>query len=135
MLEDEGLELLDEAECLALVAGTDIGRVAVSVGALPAVFPVNFGLIGRDVYFRTNAGTKLSAATDHAVVAFQCDHFDRGRHDGWSVQGVGVAAIVTDPADLERVDGLPVEPWIDTPRDHVVKISLEMLTGRRIVRH
>jgi nitroimidazol reductase NimA-like FMN-containing flavoprotein (pyridoxamine 5'-phosphate oxidase superfamily) len=134
MLEDDGLELLDEDECLTLIAGTDVGRVAVSVGALPAVFPVNFGLAGRDVYFRTNPGTKLSAATDHAVVAFQCDNFDRGRHEGWSVQGVGVAVVVTEPDELARLDGLLVTPWVDTPRHHVVKISLEMLTGRRIVR-
>lgn len=33
----EGLEILSEEECRSLLAGADVGRVAVTVGALPAV--------------------------------------------------------------------------------------------------
>jgi hypothetical protein len=38
-LMDEDLELLDEEACLALLGSTSIGRVAVTLGALPAVLP------------------------------------------------------------------------------------------------
>jgi nitroimidazol reductase NimA-like FMN-containing flavoprotein (pyridoxamine 5'-phosphate oxidase superfamily) len=135
VLEHEGLELLDEATCLELMATVEVGRVGISVGALPAIFPVNFAMEGRNVYFRTGAGTKLSAATNHAVIAFQCDQFDRDEHTGWSVQGVGVAVDVTAPQELDRLTELLGQPWLDGDRQHVVRISLEMLTGRRIVDH
>jgi nitroimidazol reductase NimA-like FMN-containing flavoprotein (pyridoxamine 5'-phosphate oxidase superfamily) len=133
VLDIEGLELLDEVACLALIATAEVGRVGVCIGALPAIFPVNFALDGRDVFFQTSAGTKLSAATDHAVVAFQCDHFDGADRSGWSVQAVGVAEVVTGPDELARFKRLHVQPWVEGIREHVVKISLEMLTGRRII--
>lgn len=63
MFADEGLEILDTGQCLALAATRPVGRVAVTVGALPAVFPVNYCLVDSRVYFRTGAGTKLDAAT------------------------------------------------------------------------
>lgn len=39
-LIDEGLELLDDTECRALLATVPIGRVAVTTNGLPAMFPV-----------------------------------------------------------------------------------------------
>jgi len=36
-----GFEALDEEECFGLIHEGSIGRVAVSIGALPVVFPVN----------------------------------------------------------------------------------------------
>src|SRR5205085_1549212 len=82
---------LDEDECLALAARRPVGRVAVTVGALPAVFPVNFRLAGTQILFRTASGTKLDAATRRAVVAFEVDDFDPDTQTGWSVLIVGLA--------------------------------------------
>jgi nitroimidazol reductase NimA-like FMN-containing flavoprotein (pyridoxamine 5'-phosphate oxidase superfamily) len=73
---DEGLELLEEPQCWALLAGSTVGRIAVNVGPAPAVFPVNFAVDGRAIVFRTGTGTKLTAALDHAFVSFQCDQID-----------------------------------------------------------
>ena len=67
MLIDEGLELLDEAECRRLLASSRLGRVAVNMAALPAIFPVNFVVEDDHIVFRTGTGTKLEAATRHAV--------------------------------------------------------------------
>ena len=131
VLVDAGLELLSEAECLALVARRPIGRVAVSLGALPAVFPVNFCLVGRDVVFRTAAGTKLAAALRGAVVAFEVDDFDADGHRGWSVLIVGKAAEITG-SELVGLEPLPVQAWAPDVRDHVVRIESEFVSGRRI---
>ena len=130
---DEGLEILDEDECLELMGTVPVGRVAVSVGALPAVFPVNFALYGRRIVFRTGKGTKLDAAVRHAVVAFEVDHFDALYHSGWSVLAVGRADDVTDNLELIGGDGR-VRPWVGGERDHYLAIEAEFLSGRRIIR-
>ena len=133
-LIDEGLELLDEETCLALAATRPIGRVAVTVAALPAVFPVNHLVVGRDVYFRTGVGTKLAAAARKAVIAFEVDDFDTMTHDGWSVLIVGRATDVTDAElDLQGF-ALPVEAWAHGERHRLVRVAGELITGRRIVK-
>src|SRR6478609_6331026 len=101
-LVEDGLELLTEAECLELAAHRPVGRVAVCMGALPAVFPVNHCMVGRDVIFRTAIGTKLDAALREAVVAFEVDDFDTQGHLGWSVMIVGVASEL-EPDELARL--------------------------------
>ena len=42
-----------------------------SVGALPAILPVNYSLVNGDIVFRTGKELKLRAALDHTVVAFE----------------------------------------------------------------
>jgi hypothetical protein len=130
-LVDAGLELLSEEECLALAALPPVGRVAISMGALPVVFPVNFCLVDRDVFFCTAPGAKLNAAMDGAVVAFEVDDFDPVGHRGWSVLMIGLAREVP-PAELPTVSSLPLRPWAGGRRDHLVRIRTEFLSGRRI---
>ena len=48
-----GLEVIDPDECRRLLAGDEIGRLAIINGATPAVFPVNYALDGDTVVFRT----------------------------------------------------------------------------------
>jgi nitroimidazol reductase NimA-like FMN-containing flavoprotein (pyridoxamine 5'-phosphate oxidase superfamily) len=133
MLRDEGLDLLSEAECYTLLATESVGRVGVTVGALPVILPVNYATVGRDVVFRTSPGTKLRAALDHAVVAFEVDVLDYERRTGWSVLVVGRAREVVDPAELEALEALDLEPWAgDAPRDRWVRVQAEFVSGRRI---
>jgi nitroimidazol reductase NimA-like FMN-containing flavoprotein (pyridoxamine 5'-phosphate oxidase superfamily) len=132
-LDRNGLEILPEEECLRLLATVPVGRVAVSVGALPAILPVNFALLDGDVVFRTAPGSKLDAAVRNAVIAFEADSIDPVYHTGWSVLVTGVAEEVTDPATLEAVAALPLEPWaLDGLADHVVRIRSRMISGRRL---
>jgi hypothetical protein len=126
-LVDEGLELLDDEECQALLATRSVGRVAVTVACLPAIFPVNYVVADGDIYFRTGAGTKLRAAVGGTIVAFEVDHVDDDHRAGWSVQAVGHADEVTHTEVVP-----PLSPWARGCRDHVVRIRPEMLTGRRI---
>jgi nitroimidazol reductase NimA-like FMN-containing flavoprotein (pyridoxamine 5'-phosphate oxidase superfamily) len=128
---DEGLEILDEDECLQLLGRVPVGRVAVSAGALPAVFPVNFALYGRRIVFRTGRGTKLDAAVRNTVVAFEVDEFDTLYHGGWSVLAVGRASDITENLELIGGDGR-IRPWATGERDHYVCIDIELLSGRRI---
>ena len=133
MLVDEGLELLTEADAWALLRAEDFGRIGVSVGALPAIFPVNYAVLDDAIIFRTGTGSKLTAASENTVVAFEVDHRDRSTRSGWSVLAVGIAEVVHDVDLLLRCAATGIEPDAGGRRGHVVRIRPELVTGRRIV--
>src|SRR4051812_12100415 len=130
MLVDEGLEILNEDDCWRLMATKAVGRVGVTIGALPAIFPVNFVLGDGEIVFRTGEGTKLRAALNRSVVAFEVDDADPVYHGGWSVHAVGVAEVVSADDDPD----VSVAPWAPGQRDTLVRIRPELITGRRITR-
>ncbi len=132
MLIDEGLELLDEEECLRLVDTAAVGRVATTVAALPVVLPVNFVVLDGNVVFRTAEGTKLSAAVRNAVVAFEVDEIDRDHRQGWSVLLIGTARHVTEADEVDRAAAALPSTWADGRREHFVTIEPELVSGRRI---
>jgi uncharacterized protein len=133
MLADDGLELLEEQECLRLLATSPVGRVAVTIGGLPAVFPVNFAMVDGDILFRTGEGTKLRAAVAHAIVGFQADAIDSTYHEGWSVFVIGRSEEIDDDGS-DLVTHAPVAPWAGGDRHHLVRIRPELVSGRRITR-
>jgi nitroimidazol reductase NimA-like FMN-containing flavoprotein (pyridoxamine 5'-phosphate oxidase superfamily) len=127
------LEVLDRDECLRLLGSATLGRIGVTSAALPTVLPVNFRLDGTRILIRTGPGTKLAAATRNAVVAFEVDDIDADAHTGWSVVVQGVAREITDfdeRADVQR--HVPAR-WAPGSDHHVVAISTEIVSGRRIV--
>ena len=131
---DPGLESLGPSECYALLATVPIGRIVFTEAALPAIQPVNFVIDGTDVILRTRKGSKLVAAARSAIVAFEVDDFDADAKAGWSVVLVGRAEAISDVADLERVRKLPLTPWAGGDRPHYIRISPEIVRGRRIPR-
>ncbi|MGD0254024.1 MAG: pyridoxamine 5'-phosphate oxidase family protein [Acidimicrobiales bacterium] len=131
--EYEGVAVLEQAECLELLGRSSIGRVGVSMGAVPAVFPVNFAVLDQAIVFWASTGTKLDAATRNAVVAFEVDDVDALYHEGWSVLVVGIADELRDAVLVERAKRLPLAPWAEGPHEHMVAIRPEFISGRRIV--
>ena len=133
MIVDQGLELLTEDQCRQLLAGGQVGRVGVTMGALPAIFPVNYLVVDGAIVFRTTPGTKLSAAMEGAVVAFEVDDYQLTDRSGWSVLAVGRAEVVANPAP-GFIGGLArLESFVDGTRTAVVKIDPMFLSGRRLV--
>jgi hypothetical protein len=65
-----------------------------------------------------------------AVVAFQVDGLDYATRSGWSVTVTGLTQVVTDGPKLARarVDG-PL-PWAPSVKEHLICISIDMVTGR-----
>lgn len=126
------LEPLDRAECLRLLATDSVGRLAVSIDALPAILPVNYALLDGDVVLRTGAGGKYDAAVRGAVVAFEVDTIDRLDRTGWSVLVTGVASVVTDPDDRAHAADLLRDIWAPGPRDEFVRIPTVLVSGRRL---
>ena len=128
-----GFSPLEEHQCLWLLEQKGLGRVAVSVGALPAVFPVSYEMLDGDIFFLTGEGTKLAAAVRRTPVAFEVDEFDvRSRCWGWSVLAIGHAEPL-DAAEMDRVlPELSLQPFGLEPRNQVIRVQPEFLSGHRI---
>ena len=131
-VDRNGLEVLDEEQCLELLGRCSFGRIAITSGALPAILPVNYHLAGRRILFRTGRGSKLDAATHNTVVAFEVDQADPVEHVGWSVMVVGVCRDLTDVLEHVSFDPTLIPHWAPGADDRVVVITAEMITGRRI---
>jgi uncharacterized protein len=131
-VDRNGLEILSRDECVTLLTRNHLGRVGLSSGALPTILPVNYWCDGWSIHVRTSEGSKLDAALRNAVVAFEVDDFDAFGHTGWSVVVTGLAREITDRHELERLADAPLARWAPGPGDHVVAISLEVVSGRRV---
>ena len=131
-LADEGLELLDEEDCLRLLETAQVGRVAFCMGAAPVVFPVTFTMVGGEIMFFTGSGMKLDAAKEGRTVSFEVDEVDPLAERGWSVLAVGRAALAS-PLSKARAEALGLYPWAAGDRHHLVKIRPTFLSGRRIL--
>jgi len=123
---------IDDDECRALLASAAVGRVGLSIDALPVVLPVNFVVDGDRIVFCTSTGAKLRQALEGAVVCFEVDHVDPIYHSGWSVLATGRAGEITDPYDLDHVRSLPLRAWAHLEEEHFVEIRIELLSGRRL---
>jgi uncharacterized protein len=133
MIVDLGLELLTDEQALQLLAGAEVGRVGITLGSLPAIFPVNYRLIDGAIIFRTAPGSKMSAATEGAVVAFEVDDYQLADRSGWSVLVVGLAEVVDDDELAVKLAAVHLEPLVDGPRTAIVRITPTFLSGRRLV--
>ena len=131
-VDSAGLEILDEQECGSLLADTEVGRVGVSIGALPAIFPVNYRFVNEELLFFTGEGTKLTAALSKAVVAFEADQVDPLTRTGWSVHVLGIAEVSQSAADQAAADLAGLEAWAPAERPYLVRIRPDWITGRRL---
>ncbi len=123
---------LTKAECFELLAGGQLGRLAVVDDLGPVVFPVNYVLDRHTVVFRTEEGTKLHAAALGSRVCFEVDGYDVITRSGWSVIVRGEITEVTNRAELPRLLELPLEAWAPGARNRYVRLLPAVLTGRRI---
>lgn len=134
MIVDEGLELLDEGEAIALLQTAEVGRVGINIGIVPAIFPVTFRMIDGHIVFRTSPGSKLDAAGRGAVVVFEVDDHDRATRSGWSVVVVGRASIVHDLDVTFKSLDAGLEPYASPEsRTAIVRIAPSFVSGRRIL--
>jgi nitroimidazol reductase NimA-like FMN-containing flavoprotein (pyridoxamine 5'-phosphate oxidase superfamily) len=129
------LSVLSRDECLRLLDSVPVGRVGLTIRALPVVFPVNFALMDGEVVFRTVQGTKFHAAAEAAVLAFEADGYEPDGTSGWSVLVQGVSRVVHEPTELRKARQLTIEPWaLDGSADRIVRITSSLVSGRRFQR-
>jgi uncharacterized protein len=129
-----GLEVLNLPQCLALLRSRPVGRISYIDGGQPIVVPVNHVVDGASVVIRSLSGGKLDSAVLGEPVAFELDDHDVARATGWSVLVRGRAALVDDPADIERLDS-ELDSWaLAHDSDGTwIRIIADEISGRRIV--
>lgn len=127
----DSTELLTRAECFDLLGGARVGRVAVSIAALPAVVPVDYTLLGEDLIVRARAGGRLGAALAGNVVAFEVDAADTEGDTAWTVHVVGLSELISDRATLDELARRSPAIRASGDDDHVVRITVREVTGRR----
>jgi hypothetical protein len=133
IIDLDGLEMLSEGRCRWLIAQQRLGRVALSDGELATVFPVNYSVVSDEILFFTGEGAKLQAATATARVTFEVDQVDPFAQTGWSVLVVGRAREVTEPVVVAGARAAGLRPWPEGDRSHLVALTIEVVSGRRIV--
>ncbi len=134
---DEGrINVLPDAECMALLSTTTVGRVAFVNDDGQQLVPVNFALIGASIYFRTLPDGFLSQlAHGHPDVAFGVDHADVYRH-GWNVTVKGPAALVEDRVTINTVlSHGRLRPWAGGIRPLVIGVAIRSIAGRSVSAH
>jgi uncharacterized protein len=129
---DRAHQDLDIDACRHLLGSERLGRVALSVDALPAVIPVLYRVVGDRVVFGVEDDALYGALADN-VVAFEVDHVDEETNVGWTVLVVGRSRPALDLSasgftlpPFER-PGAPVFP----PIDRLIGIALDRLSGQR----
>jgi nitroimidazol reductase NimA-like FMN-containing flavoprotein (pyridoxamine 5'-phosphate oxidase superfamily) len=136
-MADRVIEELNEDQCLKLISGGGIGRIAYTSRFGPAVLPVNYALQDGAVVFRTAANGPLDedlrtgiADADYKV-AFEIDSIDLATRQGWSVLIQGPAHHVTGAGE-DAVRRAGVESWAPGDRELFVRIVPSRITGRRV---
>jgi CBS domain-containing protein len=130
-----GLLVLDTDECLRRLRSAPVGRLAFVHNGDPIVLPVNHGLDGMKVVFRTTWGSKLEVAQAAGTAAFEVDGVDESTRTGWSVLVRGTIAPAYEASDVERYDALGVPAWVAPDLDTVwVALRPHEITGRQIAR-
>jgi uncharacterized protein len=135
-VDHAGLEILSFGGCLRLLTTVPVGRVSFFADGEIVVLPVNYVMDGQDPVFMTARGSKLSAAEGQAVVAFEADAYDEQTRSGWSVLVNGRAFAVYEDAEIHRLNGLGLHPWVATAiRPFWIRIRPTSVSGRRTPGH
>ena len=113
----------DEGFVLLARGGQHVGRLVITVGGEPVVFPLNYAVDGEAIVFRTQVGTKLTGIT-RSLATFEVDDIDASGQ-GWTVSFEGLAQEVldADPESLrDRIAQIELDTWPGGDRPHVVRI-------------
>ena len=131
LADHAGLESLPLEVCLRLLESVPVGRVSFCTDGEVVTLPVNHVVDGQNVVFRTDRGSKLSAADRRDHVAFEADDYDPRTRTGWSVLVKGRAEVVREDAEIQRLSRLGLYPWvIAVDRPFWIRIRPTSVTGR-----
>lgn len=119
---------LDRSSCMSLLSTVTLGRVGLSVDALPVIMPVGFHIDGDRIVFSLHSADMATGTVNGAVVAFEADDVDPATGVGWSVLVQGPARLL--PHSLEdRSQEHPLWESQEHPRWEFVSVSTEVITG------
>ena len=123
---------LGRSECEGLLRLGVVGRVAIATHTGPHILPLNYAVSRGDIVVCTTAYSVLGTYGRDSLVAFEVDHFEHPRHQGWSVVVRGRASAVENPDELSELVGTLPRPWASGSRSLYLRIPLTEVTGRRL---
>jgi nitroimidazol reductase NimA-like FMN-containing flavoprotein (pyridoxamine 5'-phosphate oxidase superfamily) len=134
-IDQRGSEVLSRTECLRLltVKAGGIGRLGIVVDGQPVVVPLNYSMVDGDIVLRVGPGTILATIRDgNSIVAFEIDEVpvetDAPR---WNVLAQGSAREVSGGPRLAEFQASGPVPAVPEPGATLVRISADVLSGRR----
>ena len=128
------IESVSESECFELVRHEQIGRFIFQDPDGPAAVPVNYGVAGHEIVFRTAARSHLRNVLQYPV-AFEVDHTEPESGKGWSVliRGTGQEVDAARVPDVLRLTGKAFpQPWGEGVHNVWISITPRKVTGRRL---
>ncbi|TWD84065.1 pyridoxamine 5'-phosphate oxidase-like protein [Kribbella amoyensis] len=131
-VDANGLEILDPAECLRLLATRAMGRLVFTRDALPAVRLATFAVEQGGLIFATADDDRYRAAERGDVVAFEVDDIDEDEGLGWRVTVVGRLAPIDPEQAAPLIPLLPVRAWAPIGERQLVRLTIESYDGRRL---
>ena len=123
----------DECHRLLTTHRPQLGRLGFVDGGWPMIFPMNYAVESKAIYFKTAPGSKLFAVVTGQQVSFQIDYIAERWEEGYSVLALGRLRTVTDPEETDQVDQLPCGPWARGDRHDYLRLDISSLSGRRII--
>ena len=126
------IKSMDSEAVWKLLDELPFGRLAVVAAGVVDIFPVNYVVHDRKLFFRTAQGSKLASMVVNDHVAFEID-----RVEGSRVQSVvvhGRARRIETEAEHRLAESLPLKPWAPTYKYHFVVIDPDTATGREFDR-
>jgi uncharacterized protein len=129
MFFDERLPVLPHDGCLALLASWNIGRISLTVGALPAVVPVTYQCLGGDVIIGLNDGPALRRLAGETIIALEVDNATSSAVT-WAVLVIGRAIEVTNPDERTEFRALEVASSSNgIAHSHYVRLRPDHISG------
>ena len=86
-------DAFSERECWELLATASVGRLALSLRALPVILPVQYYLDGRRLAVCLGHHGLPERALDQTIIAFAADSIHPVTRSGWSVQVQGRSVV------------------------------------------
>ena len=126
---ESALEVLGEEESWHLLASADLARLAVSIDDGVDIFPINYVVADRVIFFRTAPGSKLMDLTKHPIVALETDGTHNRRR--WSVVVKGSAVRLGSDEEIEASGVLSLHSLVPTEKWNYVRITVSSITGRQ----
>ena len=111
---------LSEEASWAELRRAPFGRLAVAAIDQADIFPINFVVDGRVIYFRTAPGSKLLELTVNPRVAIEVDDFTAS--ECRSVVVHGVAEQLERQDEIAAADRLPLQAWFPTLKYRWVRV-------------
>jgi uncharacterized protein len=111
---------LSTDECWELLATSTLGRLALSIHALPIILPVRYVVDDASVTISLDRLGMPDAAVDNSVVAFAVDEISPVSDEGWWVQMQGIARLTAPTGAPGAVDST-----------RIVRVVPQRMTGLR----